>query len=123
MRIRAAVEHNEMGYLIYAENLPGAFTRGRTREEALDKLPDEVKRYLLWATGAVPEGMTADIQVVQEEKSSLDIHQADSEIIFDSEKTPLSEEEYRKMIWPSSLPGISGCCTIPFRNLTGRPFP
>ena len=38
MRIRAAVEHNEMGYLIYAENLPGAFTRGRTREEALDKL-------------------------------------------------------------------------------------
>lgn len=97
MRIRAAVEHNEMGYLIYAENLPGAFTRGRTREEALDKLPDEVKRYLLWATGAVPEGMTADIRVVQEEKSSLDIHQADSEIIFDSEKTPLSEEEYRKM--------------------------
>ena len=28
MRIRAAVEHNEMGYLIYAENLPGAFTQG-----------------------------------------------------------------------------------------------
>ena len=51
MIIRAIVEFNEEGYMIFAENFPGAFSRGKTRDEALGKLVGEVRQFLLWSTG------------------------------------------------------------------------
>ena len=42
MIIRAIIEYNEEGYMIFAENFTGAFSRGKTREEALSKLIGEV---------------------------------------------------------------------------------
>lgn len=43
MIIRTIIEYNEEGYMIFAENFPGAFSRGKTRDEALSKLVGEVK--------------------------------------------------------------------------------
>ena len=43
-----AFETNGKGYLGYIVELPGAFIRGATEEEALKKVPKEVSSYLRW---------------------------------------------------------------------------
>lgn len=95
MIIRAVIEFNEKGFLVYAENFVGAFTRGKTKEEALGKLKSEVNQYLLWSTG-VQTTDELSIEVVQEEKTGAEISDADTNIIFHSEKIPLSETEYEQ---------------------------
>lgn len=95
MIIRAVIEFNETGFLVYAENFVGAFTRGKTKEEALCKLKNEVNQYLLWSTG-VQNPDELSIEVVQEEKTSAEISDADTNILFHSEKIPLTETEYEQ---------------------------
>ena len=94
MIIRAVIEFNEDGYMIFAENFPGAFSRGRTREEALGKLIGEVRQYVLWATGKECSD-DCHIEIVLEEKSEACISDGDTTIIFDEEKVPLSSDEYQ----------------------------
>lgn len=94
MIIRTIIEYNDDGYMIFAENFPGAFSRGKTREEALDKLVGEVKQYVLWSTGMKCSD-DCSIEIVQEEKSDACISDADTTIIFDSEKLPLTFDEYQ----------------------------
>ena len=43
-----AFETNGRGYLGFICELPGAFVRGQTLEEALAKVEREVKRYQKW---------------------------------------------------------------------------
>ncbi|NLJ80927.1 MAG: hypothetical protein GX335_07880 [Firmicutes bacterium] len=96
--IKAVVEYNDRGFLVYADNYCGAYTRGRTKEEALGKLKGEVQSYLLWATGiGFPENDLAEISVIQEKFSSLQIHDADTEVIFRTEKLPLDHSEYTEL--------------------------
>ena len=52
MKIEAVCEYNDLGYLIYAANFPGAFVRGTTENEALAKFPGELRSYLRWCGGA-----------------------------------------------------------------------
>ena len=92
MKIRCVWEHNGNDSLIYAENLAGAFTRGETREIALGKMEDEVKSFFRWKGEALPENL--EIIVAQEWASGLDICDADSDVIFDEEKSILTPEEY-----------------------------
>ena len=92
MKIRCVWEHNGNDSLIYAENLAGAFTRGETREIALGKMEDEVKSFFRWKGEALPENL--EIVVAQEWASGLDICDADSDVIFDEEKSILTQGEY-----------------------------
>lgn len=95
LSIRAVLEYNEDGYLIHADNYCGAYTRGKTKEEALGKFQGEIKSYLLWATGTgLPAGEMIEIKVVQEKLSDLQICDADSDVIFETEKSPLDPREY-----------------------------
>lgn len=95
LTIRAIVEFNEQGYLVYADDYIGAFARGKTKDEALDKLKSEVNSYRLWLSNQlIVDDYT--IEIVQEEKSGADIADADTEIIFDSEKTYFTQAEYDK---------------------------
>ncbi|MGI5899426.1 MAG: hypothetical protein ACOX8S_05810 [Christensenellales bacterium] len=93
MEIRLIDEYNECGHLIFCENLPGAFLRGRTRDEALSKLAGEAESYLLWLGRKIPLCGISHL-IVQEKKSGLEICDADSDVIFDSERIALSSEEY-----------------------------
>lgn len=95
MIIRAVIEFNDKGYMIHAENFAGAFSRGKTKEEALGKLCVEVEQYLLWSLVA-KEINDFTIEVVQQEKSEAEVSEADSTVIFDSERTPLTMHEYRQ---------------------------
>ena len=51
--IDAVVEYNDIGYLVYADNFAGAYTRGKTQDEALAKLSDEIKIFSRWSTGKI----------------------------------------------------------------------
>jgi predicted RNase H-like HicB family nuclease len=96
--VRTVIEYNENGFLAHVENYCGAYTRGKTRAEALGKLRGEIACYTLWATG---EYLLADepleIKVVQEKLSYLQICDADTEVLFSTEKLPLSQEEYASL--------------------------
>lgn len=91
--IKCIVEYNDKGYLIYLENYPGAYVRGKTKKEALKKIPDEIKSYSLWAFGESKK-YNLSIEILEEMKSDLQINDADSDILFGSEGCPLSEGEY-----------------------------
>lgn len=89
--IRAIVEYNAYGYLVYAEQYPGAYGRGATQQEALTKLVQDVKRYCLWCHLPQPE---EDVIIVEEQKSACAIEDADTELLFHSEKAPLNRADY-----------------------------
>ncbi|MBR3611426.1 MAG: hypothetical protein IKL57_08240 [Oscillospiraceae bacterium] len=97
MLIKAVCEYNDEGALVYAENFPGAFVRGRNYQNAAAKFPKEIESWLLWEKGDF-EPEQFEIELIQEKKNDdLRICDADSDIIFDSEREPLSKEEYQKL--------------------------
>lgn len=48
MKIECIWEHNGGDGLLYAKNCIGAFTRGASLEEAVRKMPDEIRSYYAW---------------------------------------------------------------------------
>lgn len=95
MDIQAVVEYNADGCLIYAQNYTGAFVRGRTRQEAAAKFDREIRQYLYWATGRLNTHFApCKVEIVQEKESPLQIRDADSDVLFDSERLPLTRMEY-----------------------------
>lgn len=55
MKIRCVWEHNGNDSIVYSDNFAGAYTRGRTREEAIRKMPLEIAAYLRWAGKPLPD--------------------------------------------------------------------
>ena len=85
-------EHNRGDTLLYAVDLPGAYARGENLPAAIAKMTAEIKSYLAWKGDPVPD--LIEIVIAEEKESELDIRDADSDAIFDSEKAPLTREEY-----------------------------
>ena len=96
MIIRAVDEYNGDGHLIYSDNYIGAFVRGRTKKQALEKFPSEISQYLRWLN-ASPVDEKYTVTVVQEKLSDLMICDADSDVIFDTERPQLKENEYLEL--------------------------
>lgn len=92
MKISCVWEHNGNDSLLYAANLPGAYTRGESREIALDKMKREAWAYLNWKGAQLP--ISLEIEIEQEKASDLDIRDADSDVLFGAEREPLTWEEY-----------------------------
>lgn len=92
MEIKCVWEHNGNDTLLYAVDFVGAYTRGESLDAAKEKMPEEIKSYLKWCGG----DPAAEINVVitEEKASELCIRDADSDVIFESEKEPLSRSEY-----------------------------
>lgn len=95
MKIPCFWEHNRGDTLLYAVDLPGAFTRGESLSVAITKMPAEIKSYLVWRGDPVPDPI--EIVIAEEKESELDIRDADSDAIFDREKAPLTREEYEML--------------------------
>ena len=93
MIIQCVWEHNGNDSILYADNFVGAFTRGASKEEAVRKMPEEIRRFQLWK-GEAPSDNPI-IEIVQEKESGLQIKDADSDVLFASEAAPLCAEEYR----------------------------
>ena len=92
MIIKCVWEHNGNDSILYAIDFVGAFTRGASKEEAVLKMPEEIRRFQLWQNRTPSDGY--DIVIAQEQESDLQIKDADSDVLFVSEDNPLSAEEY-----------------------------
>lgn len=97
-KINVVMEYNKDGYLLYANNYCGAFTRGKTQDEAIRKFAVEIRQYMKWITGGKEylEDVYKPI-IVQEKESTLQICDADSDVIFETEKMPLDKDEYENL--------------------------
>jgi len=95
MIVNCVWEHNGNDTLLYAIDFVGAYTRGESLEIAKAKLPQEIVAYLKW----LGEDTSDNIEVViaQEKDSDLAIKDADSDVLFESEKVPLTSDEYEKL--------------------------
>ena len=61
----------------------------------MSKMRAEIEAYSLWCGQEC--GHETDVEIIQEKDSNLQIADADSDILFDSERAPLSREEYEKL--------------------------
>ena len=93
MKLECVWEHNGNDTLLYVENMPGAYVRGRGLSQALDKLEREVKAWCLWAGVNVPQSFV--FEIVQESSCELAVCDADSDVLFDGETKPMTEQEYQ----------------------------
>ena len=118
-------EHNGNDSLIYADNFIGAFTRGASKDEALYKMNTEIMSYLLWRDGMLPiHDKTVEVMIVQEKISTLQIADADSDVLFESERQPLTKNEYealKKLAIKSAQDFQLLFEAIPNKNLTSLP--
>ena len=95
MKIFCVWEHNGDDSILYAENFVGAFTRGATLQICRGKMVDEIKSYLNWLGEKACDNYS--IEIVQEKTSELNIRDADSDVIFNSERKELCKAEYEQL--------------------------
>lgn len=95
MKLFCVWEHNGADSLVFVENLPGAFSRGASKEEALAKIPVEAGAWLRWAGKQKSENF--QMEVIQEISTDAEIRDGDSNGLFEREKLPLTMEEYERM--------------------------
>lgn len=95
MTINCVWEHNGNDTLLYAVDYIGAYARGESLEIAISKMPIEINSYLRWLGENIPANI--DVVIVDEKKSELQIKDADSDVLFQSEKAPLTMDEYKRL--------------------------
>lgn len=95
MIIYCVWEHNGDDTLLYAVDYIGAYTRGESLEIAKAKMPDEIASYFRWLGEDVSDSM--EVVIAGEKGSDLAIKDADSDVLFESEKVPLTADEYEKL--------------------------
>ena len=95
MKIQCVWEHNDDDSILYSANFVGAFTRGKSKDEAVRKMPSEILSYLAWKGDAPPDALEPEI--VQEKASALTVSDADSDVLFNGEKAPLTAAEYEAL--------------------------
>jgi len=95
MTINCVWEHNGNDTLLYAIDYIGAYTRGESLEIAKAKMHGEIVSYLKWLGEDTTDNM--EMIIVEEKDSELAIKDADSDVLFESEKAPLTADEYEKL--------------------------
>ena len=93
MTVNCVWEHNGDDSILYADTFAGAFTRGASKEEAMLKMPEEIRRFQLWRGETPSDDYT--VEIVQEKESDLQIKDADSDVLFITEEKPLTSGEYQ----------------------------
>jgi hypothetical protein len=92
MKIECVWEHNGNDTLLYAANLPGVYARGSSLEIATEKLLPDVHSYLAWTGEPTPGNIT--VEILQDAACDLNIADADSDVLFHSERISLTFDEY-----------------------------
>ncbi len=95
MIVNCVWEHNGNDTLLYAVDYIGAYTRGESLDIAIAKMPKEIESYLRWQGEGVADSL--EIVIIEEKDSDLCIKDADSDVLFESEKASLTAEEYNKL--------------------------
>ena len=122
-RVSVALETNGKGFIGHIEELPGAYIRGATEDEALSKVPAEVEAYLRWLQA---KGRSEfETVVTQRHVSSLAVEDADNEILLDVDRREMLQEELDRLIRLVTLSGetfLQACSAAELKNWvdTGR---
>ncbi len=95
MIINCVWEHNGNDTLLYAVDFTGAYTRGESLEIAKTKMTQEIASYCKWL--GTDTRVKAEIVIVEEKCSRLAVCDADSDVLFENEKVPLTIDEYEKL--------------------------
>ena len=95
MKVYCVWEHNGNDTLLYSVDYIGAYTRGESLEIAKAKMPGEIISYLKWSGEDTSDNI--EVVITQEKDSELAIKDADSAVLFESEKAPLTADEYEKL--------------------------
>lgn len=122
MKVQCVWEHNGDDSILYSSNFVGAFTRGKSRCEAIRKMPSEIAAYLKWKGGIAWDA--PELEIVQEKASTLAISDADSDVLFDEEKKPFSMAEYeelKSLALKSAHDFLTLYETIPDKNTSALP--
>ena len=112
-------EHNGGDTLLYSIDYVGAYTRGDGLEMAKGKMNAEIAAYCAWE-GRSYAGI-GEIEIVQEKDSDLLICDADSDVLFDAEKAPLSLCEYKELkelVLKSAKDFHELYCSVPNKNIS-----
>ena len=122
MYVNCFWEHNNGDTLLWSENFVGAYTRGEKLEIAISKMKAEIVSYLKWQGKSLPE----DIEILISEKkgSDLNIKDADSDALFETEKEPLTKEEYEQLkalALKSAKDFLALYNSVPNKNVTSLP--
>lgn len=92
--IEVIAEYNEKGAMLWADAYPGAYSRGETVAKALEKFPKALSEYTAWAHGAPLTLAESDFVVTHAYQTSLRVDDADSDVLFPSERLPMDMTEY-----------------------------
>jgi hypothetical protein len=95
MIIECVWEHNGDDSILFSSNIVGAFTRGASKEEVLRKMPGEALSFGKWSGTQIE--LPLEVVITQEKASDLNVRDADSDVLFDSERMALTAEEYEKL--------------------------
>ena len=120
--VKCVWEHNGNDTLLYATNLPGAYARSASKEHAIEKMVSEVHSYLRWKGDLVPKNIT--VEIVQDAACDLQVCDADSDVIFDAEKKPLTMDEYTELkglVLKSAEDFLSLFDSVPDKDKYDRP--
>ena len=93
--IEVIAEYNEKGAMLWADAYPGAYSRGEPVSMALEKFPKALSEYAEWAHGApMPNLAESDFVVTHAYQTDLHVDDADSDVLFPSERLPMDMTEY-----------------------------
>lgn len=115
-------EHNGDDTLLYSDDYIGAFARGENLNAAIGKMQKEVASYLNWSDQPALGAFT--VEVVQEKNSHLQIIDADSDVIFETETYALSQEEYlslKELVLKSAMDFYKLYVSVPDKKESSLP--
>lgn len=95
MTINCVWEHNAGDTLLYAVEPIGAYARGESLAIAKAKMPGEIVSYRKWLGEDIPDSL--EVAIAGEKSSELAVRDADSDVLFESERAPLPREEYETL--------------------------
>lgn len=122
MKVNCVWEHNGGDTLLYAVEWIGAYTRGASLAAAVEKMPAEIASYLKWLGLASCEPV--EVAIAEEKSSALTIRDADSDVLLESEKGPLTPEEYQRLkalALKSAEDFLTLYHSVPDKNATASP--
>lgn len=95
MIFRCVREHNGPDTLLWCLDLPGVCARGADLPAAREKMAGEIRSFLRWAGQTVPEA--ADVEITAEYACDLHVSDADSDLLFEEERAPMTWAEYESL--------------------------
>lgn len=103
--LSVGMETNGKGFHGFIVELPGAFVRGPSEEEAVSKAPGEASSYLRWLGQERTQFPSA--RIVQTHQCRLMVEDADCEILLAGDTQPMSDQEFRRFVELANYSGAT----------------